>query len=157
VVSSQIEPSQSVVLSCQLLQETRDGLHFFPLQIPIPDDGQLCDLSEGETILIPFLCSPLNTVKSMTRQRHVLSTKMYLIQSTGATLPTFSAMRSTLSPLKVSIHDLSHRTSPASAPVSSSPVVLRLVQLRVPPHPLPMCCGPHLQTAASGFNPDIPF
>ena len=74
VASSEAEPSQTLLLLRQFLQETRDRLHFSPLQIPIPDDRQLCDLSKGETILIPFPCSALNALKSMTHPLNVLTT-----------------------------------------------------------------------------------
>jgi len=48
-------PSRSLLLHRQFLQDMRDRLRFSPDQIPIPDDRQLDDLSDGESILIPFM------------------------------------------------------------------------------------------------------
>ena len=51
------EPSQNLLLLRHFLPETRHRLRFAPEQIPISDDRQLNDLSDGESILIPFVCS----------------------------------------------------------------------------------------------------
>ena len=52
------EPSQNLLLLLRhFLQETRDRLRFTPEQHPTPDHRQLNDLSDGESILIQFLCS----------------------------------------------------------------------------------------------------
>jgi len=143
VASSEAEPSQTLLLLRQFLQETRDRLNLSPLQIPIPDNRQLGDLSEGEIFLIPFPDSTLNAVKSMTRQLHVLTTQMGNIQSMVATLPTFLAMENALSPINMSIRDLLHRTTtaPTPAPAPARPVVsptcstTRAASAPPPPHP----------------------
>jgi len=75
-VASEEAPSKTLLLLRQFLQEIHDRLHLSPLQIPIPDDRLLCDLSEGETVFIPFLCSALNVIKLMTGQLDVLTTHL---------------------------------------------------------------------------------
>ena len=47
VASLEAEPGQTLLLLRQFLQEIRDRINFSPLQIPLPDDRQLCDLIEG--------------------------------------------------------------------------------------------------------------
>jgi len=159
VPSSEAEQSQTLLLLRQFLQETCDRLNLSPLQIPIPDDRQLCDLSEGGTILIPFLCSALNALKSMTYQLDVLTTQMGNIQSTVATLPNFPAMESALSPINLFIPDLSYRTTtaPTPAPTQAQPVVppTGATTRPAPPPPPPSPRAPPPKPTGSGFDPDI--
>lgn len=125
IVSSEADPSQTLLLLRQFVQETRDRLHFSLLQIPIMDNRQHCYLPEGQSILIPLLCSALNALKSMTRQLDTLTTQMGKIQFTVGTLPTFPAMDNALSPIHSFIPDLSHRATaaPPPAPIPALPVV----------------------------------
>lgn len=160
VVGSEPEPSQTLFLLRQFLQEPRDRLHFSPAQIPIPTDRQLCDLSNSETILIPFLCSGLNVLKSMTHQLDVLTTQMGNIQSMVAILPTFPVMESALAPINASIRDLSHSTTsaPPPVPIPARPVVppsvstTRAASPSPPPRPRALPPKP----SGSSFDPDIP-
>jgi len=84
----------------------RDRLHFSRDQSPIPNLSQLNDLSHSEPILIPFTCSSLNALASMTKQLDTITTQLATVQSTVATLPTFLAMENVLTPITASIGDL---------------------------------------------------
>ena len=156
------EPSQTQLLLRQFLPETRDRLCFFPNQIPIPDDGQLNDLSDGETIFIPFLCSSLNTLTSRTKQLDTITTQLATVLSIVATLPTSSALDSKLSPIKASLDDLSHRVSSAPSVVTALPwpvipptgVVTR--PAAPPPAPKSRPPLPRADNMNQGFYQDIP-
>ena len=107
------EPSCNLLLLHQFLHETHDRLRFSPDQIPIPNHTQVNGLSNGESILIPFLCSSLNALGSMTKQLDTITTQLATIQSIVVTLPTSSALDSKLSPIHASLRDLSHGISTA--------------------------------------------
>ena len=161
VVSADEAPSQTLLLLLQFLQEIRERLNFSPLQVPIPDDRQLCDLSEGETVVIPFLCSALKGLKSITRQLPILTTQMGNIPSTVPKLPTFPEIENGLSPINVSIYDLSHQTiiPPPPAPTQSWPVVhlAGATTSAAPPPPPPRPRAPPHNQPSMGFNPDIAY
>jgi len=114
------EPSQNLLLLRHFLRETRDRLRFTPEQLPIPDDRQLNDLSDSESILFPFVFSSLNALVSMTKQVDTITTQLATVQSIVATLPTSSAIDSRLSLINVALRDLSQRANTAP-PVPSAP------------------------------------
>ena len=108
------------------VRETRQRLNFSSIQLPILDDRQLAELSDGETILLPLSCSSLNALASMTRQLDTITTQLGTIQGIVATLPTTAALDSKLSPIHPSLHDLSQRVSaapPSQAPAPTRPQV----------------------------------
>jgi len=145
VFSSGADPSQTILPLRHFLQETHDRLHFSRLQIPIPDDRQLCYLSEGETIPIPFLCSALNALKSITRQLDTLTTQMGNVQSTVVTLPTFPAMENTLSLIQVSLRSLSYKVTPTPPPAPTlAKSVVPPPSTTSRPAPRPLRPGPAL-------------
>ena len=161
VVALEEDPSQTLLLLPQFLQEMCDRHYFSLLHFPIPHDSQLCHLSDGETILIPFLCSALNVLKAITCQLDTLTTQMGNILSMVSTLPTFPAMESALSPINASIRDLSHRmtlaTAPAPAPATSRAGVPPAgTTWRAVPPPLPRPRAPSPKATTPGFDCDIP-
>ena len=122
------------------------------------DNRQHCYLPQGQSILIPFLCSALYELKSMTRQLDTLTTQMGKIQFTVGTLPTFPAMDNALSPIHSFIPDLSHRATaaPPLHPFLLCLLFLRLVQPHeLGLHPPPKTCAPPPKTSNRGFDPDI--
>ena len=146
------------------VRKTRQRLNFTAVQLPILDDQQLSELSEGERVLIPLSCSALNALASMTHQLGTLTTQIGNIQGVIATVPTFPTLESGLSPINASFRDLSQSMSavpPPQAPAPSRPPVSP-TGTTTRPTPLPMQTkaksrapplnkGPH-----SSFDPDIP-
>jgi len=76
--------------------ETRQRLNFTLAQLPILDDGQLSELSDGETILVPLSCSALNVLVSMMLQLDTITTQLGNIQAVVATLPIYPALEAAL-------------------------------------------------------------
>ena len=64
--------SESHLYIRDFVRETRQRLNFTSVQLPILDDTQLSELSDGETILLPLCCSALNALASMTRQLDIV-------------------------------------------------------------------------------------
>jgi len=114
--------SESHLYIRDFVRETRQRLNFTPTQLPILDDPQLSELSDGETILVPLSCSTLNGLASMTRQLDTITTQLGNIQAVVATLPTFPALETVLGPINVSLHDLSQRVSAAPSPKPQPPL-----------------------------------
>jgi len=107
------EASQNLLLLHHFLHETPDRLCFTPEQIPIRHNRQLNDPSDGKSFLIPFMCSSLNVLASMTKRLDTVTTQLATVQSIVATLPTSSALDTRLSPINTSLRDLSQRISAA--------------------------------------------
>jgi len=131
------------------------------IRSPIPEDGQLNDLFDGEAILIPFLCSSLNALASITKQLDTITTQLATIQSIVATLPITPALDAKLSPINASIYDLSHRVSSAP-PIPSAPPRLVVPPTSVgtypvapPPAPKSHSLPPKCNNKSAGFAPDI--
>ena len=124
--SSSPELTESHLSIRDFVRETRQRLNFSSIQLPILDDRQLAELSDGETILVPLSCSSLNALASMTRQLDTITTQLGTIQGIVATLRTNAALDSRLSPIHVSLRDLSQRVSaapPSQAPAPTRPPV----------------------------------
>ena len=155
------------------VRETRQRLNFLSVQLPILDDHQVSELSDGEMILVPLSCSALNALASMTRQLDTITTELGTIQGIVATLPTGSAMDSKLAPINASLRDLSQRVSAAPPPHMSAPpwapvpptsVTTRPSTLQVQPtrpapppaQPRPKGRAPPPDAPPSSFDPDIP-
>jgi len=115
------EQAQNLLLLCHFLCETRDRLHFSPEQITIPSDRQLNNLSDRESILIPFLYPTINALASMTKQLDTVTTQLATVQSIVATLPTTAALDSKLSPIHTSLRNLSQRVG-STPPAPSAPL-----------------------------------
>jgi len=133
------------------VRETRQRLNLSSIQLPILDDRQLAELSDGETILVPLSCSSLNTLASMTRQLDTITTQLGTIQGIVATLPTTAALNSKLSPIHASLRDLSQRVSAPPPPKRQPPLGHQFPRL-VRPHarhfppfalPFPLPVPPH--------------
>ena len=114
--SSSPDLSETHLYMHDFVRETRQRLNFTSVQLPILDDRQLSELTDGETILVPLSCSALNALASMTRQLDTITTQLGTIQSIVATLPTNSALDSKLAPISASLRDLSQRVSAAPPP-----------------------------------------
>ena len=148
------------------VRETRQRLHFTPAQLPILDDNQLTDLSDGETLLLPLCCSALNALASMTRQLDTITTQLGNIQSAVATLPTFPALEATLAPINASLRDLSQRVSaappqhapgPVRPPVPPTSTTTRSMPPPPPAQNRPKArAPPPNKPSSSSFDPDIP-
>ena len=156
------EPSQNMLLLHHFLRETRDRLRFSPEQIPIRDDWQLNDLSDGESILIPFMCSSLNALVSMTKQLDTVTTQLATVHSIVATLPTSSALDSRLSPISAALRDLSQRVNsappapPAPPRPNISPTGVVTRPSAPPPAPRAHAPPPKTNNNSTAFDPDIP-
>jgi len=158
--------SESHLYIRDFVRETRQRLNFTSTQLPILDDTQLSELSDGETILLPLCCSALNALASMTSQLDTITTQLGTIQGIVSTLPTTAALDCKLSPLQASLRDLSQRVS--AAPHAQAPAPTRP---SVPPtgtttHPMPPPPPPQVRTKTSApppnrstpssFDPDLP-
>jgi len=171
--SSTPDLTESHLYIRDFVRETRQRLNFTSVQLPILDDHQLSELSDGETILVPLSCSALNALASMTRQLDTITTQLGTIQAIVATLPTNSAMDSKLAPINASLHDLSQRVSAAPPPhmpappratvpptsVTTRPSALPVQPTRPAPppaQPRPKGRAPPAHAAPSSFDPDIP-
>jgi len=162
--SSTPELSESHLYIRDFVRETRQCLHFTSTQLPILDDRQLSELSDGETLLLPLCCSALNALASMTRQLDTITTQLGNIQSVVATLPTFPALEGALTPINASLRDLSQRVSAAPHPQAPAPTRPSVPPTRTTTHPMPP--PPQVRTKArapppnkstpSSFDPDIP-
>jgi len=119
--SSSPDLTESHLYIRDFVRETRERLDFTSVQLPILDDHQLSELSDGETILVPLSCSALNALASMTRQLDTITTQLGTIQSIVATRPTGSAIDSRLAPINPSLRDLSQRVSAAPPPHMPAP------------------------------------
>jgi len=179
--SSSPDLTESHLYIHDFVHETRPRLNFTLTQLPILDDHQLSDLSDGKTVLVPLSCSTLNALASMTRQLETITTQVGNIQAIVATLPTWPALEGTRAPINGAIRDLLHRVSapPSQAPAPTrTPVHPTSVTTRpapaparppgrpscatthpAPPMPLPRakaCTRPSDKSSASSFDPDIP-
>ena len=74
--SSSPELTESHLYIRDFVRETSQKLKFSSIQLPILNDRQLAELSDGETILVPLSCSALNVLASMTRQRDTITTQL---------------------------------------------------------------------------------
>jgi len=159
------------------VRETRQGLNFTSVQLPILDDHQLSGLSDGETILVPFSCSSLKALVSMTRQLDTITTQLGTIQAAIHTMPTWTALQGVLEPINAAVRDLSHRVTapppqapaPTRPPVPPTSVTTRQVPAPTrpsfppsgapaPPLPRPKARAPPPSKGPlpSSFDPDIP-
>jgi len=171
--SSSPDLTQSHLYIRDFVRETRQRLNFTDVQLPILDDHQLSEFSDGETILIPLSCSALNTLASMAHQLDTITTQLGTIQSIVATLPTNSAIDSKLAPISASLRDLSQRVSagppphmpaPPRAPVpltsvTTRPSTLPVQPTRPPPppaQPRPKGRAPPPHASSFSFDPDLP-
>jgi len=156
--------SESHLYIRDFVRETRQRLHFTSTQLPILDDTQLSELSDGETILLPLCCSALNALASMTRQLDTITTQLGNIQSMVAILPTFPALDGALAPINASLCDLSQRVSAAPhqqapAPIRPSvpPTSTTTIPMPPPPQARPRVrAPPQNKSTPSSFDPDIP-
>ena len=179
--SSSPELTESHLYIRDFVRETRQRLNFSSIQLPILDDRQLAELSDGETILVLLSCSSLNALASVSRQLDTITTQLGTIQGIVATLPTTAALDSKLSPIHASLRDLSQRASAAlsQAPAPTRPSIppsgvttrptLPPVRPSIPPtgattRPTPLPAQPKAKVRApppnkassSSFDPDIP-
>jgi len=74
--SSTPDLTESHLYIRDFVRETRQRLNFTSVQLPILDDHQLSELSDGERILVPLSCSALNALASMTRQLDTITTQL---------------------------------------------------------------------------------
>ena len=116
---------RNLLLLPACVQATRHRLCFSPDQIRILNDRQPNDLSDGESILILFLCTSLNALAPMTKQLDTLTTKLATVQSIMASLHTASALDNKHSPINTSLRDLSQRvnTTPHDPSAPSQPTI----------------------------------
>jgi len=174
--SSSPELNESHLYIRDFVRETRHGLNFTPVRLPILDDHQLSGLSDGETILVPLSCSTINALASMTRQLDTITTQLGNIQQAVHTMPTWTALEGVLTPINAAIRDLSHRVSapppqapaPTRPPVPPTGVSTRLAPAptrpavlpsgaHAPPPPKPKTRAPPPDKGSSAsFDPDIP-
>ena len=135
--SSSPDLSESHLYIRDFVRETRQPLNFTSIQLPILDDTQLSELSDGETILLPLCCSALNALASMTRQLDTITTQLGTVQGIVATLPTTAALDCKLSPINASLRDLSQRVSAAPHPQALAPTRPSVPPTGTTTHPVP--------------------
>jgi len=119
--SSSPELTESHLYIRDFVCETRQRLNFSSTQVPILDDRQLAELSDGETILVPLSCSTLNALSSMSSELDTITTQLGTIQAIVATLPTTAVLDCKLSPINASLRDLSQRVAAAPLPQALAP------------------------------------
>jgi len=144
--SSSPDLSESHLYIRNFVRETRQRLNFTSIQLPILDDTQLSELSDGETILLPLCCSALNALASMTRQLDTITTELGTLQGIVATLPTTAALDCKLSPVQASLCDLSQRVSAAPHPQAPAPTRPAVPPTGTTTHPMPPPPPPQVRT-----------
>jgi len=158
--------SESHLYIRDFVRDTRQRLNFTSTHLPILDDTQLSELSDGETILLPLCCSALNALASMTRQLDTITTELGTVQGIIATLPTTAPLDSKLSPIHACLRDLSQRVSAAPHPQAPAPTRPSFPPTGTTTHPMPpppppqvrtkTCAPPPNKLTPSSFDPDIP-
>jgi len=152
--SSSPDLSESHLYIRDFVRETRQRLNFTSTQLPILDDTQLSELSDGETILLPLCCSALNALASMTRQLDTITTQLGTVQGIVATLPTTAALDSKLSPIHASLRDLSQRVSAAPHPQAPAPTRPSVPPTGTTTHPMPPPPPPQVRTKTRAPPPE---
>jgi len=115
-LSSSPELNESHLYIRDFVRETRHNLNFTATQLPILDDRQLSELSDGETILVPLSCSALNALASMARQLDTITTQLGTIQAAVHRAPTWEGLQGVLEPINTALRDLSHRVTAPPPP-----------------------------------------
>jgi len=137
--SSSPELNESHLYIRDFVRETRQRLNFTSVQLLILDDHQLSGLLDGETILVPLSCSALNALASMARHLDTITTQLGNIQQAVHTMPTWTALEGTLTPINAAIRDQSHRVAapPPQAPAPTRPPVppTSATSRQASPHP----------------------
>jgi len=144
--SSTPDLSESHLYIRDFVRETCQCRNFTSVQLPILDNNQLSELSDGETILVPLSCSALNALVSLTRQLDTITTQLGNIQAMVATLPTYPAVEkvfeTTLAPINASLRDLSQRVSAATHPQAQAPARAPIPPTSVTTQPTPLPAQP---------------
>jgi len=151
--SSSPELTESHLYIRDFVRETRQRLNFSSVQLPILDDRQLADLSDGETILVHLSCSSLNALASMTRHLDTITTQLGTLQGIVATLPTTAALDSKLSPIQASLRDLSQRVSAAPPPQAPAPARPPVPPTGATTHPAPSSVRPPIPPTGAATRP----
>jgi len=144
--SSSPDLSESNLYIRDFVHETRQRLNFTSTQLPILDDTQCSELSDGETILLPLCCSALNALASMTRQLDTITTQLGTLQGIVATLPTTAALDCKLSPIYASLRDLSQSVSGAPHPQAPAPTRPSVPLTGTTTHPMAPPPPPQVRT-----------
>jgi len=146
------------------VRETSQRRNFTSAQLPILDDCQLSALSESGTILVPLSYSALNALSFITHQPDPITTQLGNIQAVVATLPTYLALASAITPINAALRDLSQRVTaphPTQVPAPTRPPVPPTSTTtpsapKLPPPRAKTCAPPQNMGSSSSFDPDIP-
>ena len=130
-------PSEQIIYSRNFLGETLKKLGLNEV-VHLPTRSELGrDLSTGESIILPLLCSTINSLASLlervdTRNDHITHTHDS-ISKVANSVPNRDELTASLAPITSAVRDLSHRVS--TAPVSHRPTPHLVNQAQAPAPP----------------------
>jgi len=135
--SSASPPSEQIIYLRNFLGETLNKLGFNEV-VPLPTSSELGrDLSTGESIILPLLCSTINALASLLERVDTLNDRIThtheSISQVANSVPNRDELTASLAPITSSVRDLSHRVS--TAPVPHRPAPPSTNQAPAPPPP----------------------
>jgi len=121
--------------------------------VPLPTSSELGrDLSTGESIILPLLCSTINAWASLLERVDTLNDRIThthdSISQVANSVPNRDELTASLAPIICSVRDLSHRASTAPAPHRPAPPPAN--QATAPPPPARRPSAP-----TPGLHPDF--
>ena len=133
---SVVPPSEHLIYMRNFLEETLVKLGVNN-RYPLPTDNELNqDLSPGEALVLPLLCSSINGLASLLDKVDTLTNRLTHIHasvsSVANTVPNTEEITASLAPITSLVRDLSHRISTAPARHTTAP------QPPAPPAPKPV-------------------
>ena len=138
---SGVTPSEHLIYRRNFLDETLVKLGVNNTY-PLPTDRELNqDISTGEALILPLLCSSINALASLLDKVDTLTNHLTHIHdsvsSVANTVPNKEELTASLAPISSSVRDLSHRisTAPPASPWHASPSLLPLPIPRTNPPP----------------------
>jgi len=136
--SSTSPSSEQIIYVRNFLGETLNKLGFNDV-VPLPTSSELGrDLSMGESIILPLLCSTINALASLLERVDTLNDRIThthdSISQVANKVPNRDELTASLAPITSSVRDRSHRVS--TAPVRHRPAPPSTNQAAVsPPRP----------------------
>jgi len=151
--SSTSPPSEQIIYVRNFLGETLNKLGFNEV-VPLPTSSELGrDLSTGESIVLPLLCSTINALASLLERVDTLNDRIThthdSISQVANSVPNRDELTASLAPITSSVRDLSHRVSTAPVPHRPAPPLTNQA-----PAPPPSAKRPSAPTP--GLHPDFP-
>src|SRR6201996_6889905 len=115
--SSTVPPAPHLVYVRNFLSETLSKLGVSNT-VPLPTDQELNnDISSGEAVILPLLCSSINALATLLDKVDTLTNRLTdlhdSVSSVANSVPNKDELTASLAPITSSVRDLSHRVSTA--------------------------------------------